>query len=310
MLLAVLELAERGALDRNQVLYEATLESFAAYFDAIRRDGDHGLAYLPFLRLQGDGFWHLHARPGRTVHDAPRSHSAIGESFEHASLDSELHRLFLDPHARRELRAALLDWFPERREALNALIDSRRSHQRVRKRPSARREDSDRSRFRQDDAARDPAFRRLVLEAYDYRCAASGWRLIVPGGPALADAAHLVPFSETRDDHPRNGIALTPTFHRALDARLIAPGPDMRWCVSEVLDKRIPDNRPLVELARAGRHLPRPQANIAHARTPSSGASNTYERAPSERLPNAFEITSPIWHSHACTESIPTASAT
>ncbi len=276
MLLAVLELAERGALDRNQVLYEATLESFAAYFDAIRRDGDHGLAYLPFLRLQGDGFWHLHARPGRTVHDAPRSHSAIGESFEHASLDSELHRLFLDPHARRELRAALLDWFPERREALNALIDSRRITNEYES--ALRHVEKQRPiTIPTDDAARDPAFRRLVLEAYDYRCAASGWRLIVPGGPALADAAHLVPFSETRDDHPRNGIALTPTFHRALDARLIAPGPDMRWCVSEVLDKRIPDNRPLVELAGQDvifhghkRHRPREDAlqwRVKHLRT-------------------------------------------
>ena len=126
MLLAVLELAERGALNRNEIPYEATLESFAAYFEAIRRDGDHCLAYLPFLRLQRDGFWHLHARPGRTVHDAPRSHSAISESFDHAALDSDLHGFFLDPGARRELRAALLDWFPERREALRALIDSRR----------------------------------------------------------------------------------------------------------------------------------------------------------------------------------------
>ena len=184
--------------------------------------------------------------------------------------------MFLDPHARRELRAALLDWFPERREALNALIDSRRITNEYES--ALRHVEKQRPiTIPTDDAARDPAFRRLVLEAYDYRCAASGWRLIVPGGPALADAAHLVPFSETRDDHPRNGIALTPTFHRALDARLIAPGPDMRWCVSEVLDKRIPDNRPLVELAGQDvifhghkRHRPREDAlqwRVKHLRT-------------------------------------------
>ncbi len=98
-------------------------------------------------------------------------------------------------------------------------------------------------------------------------------------GSEGASAAHrgVVPFSETRDDHPRNGIALTPTFHRALDARLIAPGPDMRWCVSEVLDKRIPDNRPLVELAGQDvifhghkRHRPREDAlqwRVKHLRT-------------------------------------------
>ena len=34
----------------------------------------------------------------------------------------------------------------------------------------------------------------------------------------MVGAAHRVPFAETHDDDPRNGIALAPTFHWALDA--------------------------------------------------------------------------------------------
>ena len=41
---------------------------------------------------------------------------------------------------------------------------------------------------------------------------------------------------------------MPPTFHRALDQNLNAPGPDMKWHVSRVVERRIPDNRPLVEL--------------------------------------------------------------
>ena len=44
--------------------------------------------------------------------------------------------------------------------------------------------------------ARDAAFRRLVLEAYDYRCAASGWRFMLDDW-FLVDAAHIVPFCES-----------------------------------------------------------------------------------------------------------------
>ena len=62
------------------------------------------------------------------------------------------------------------------------------------------------------------------------------------------DAAHLIPFAESRDDSPTNGIALTPTFHRALDRYLIAPGPDFKWHVSKALDSRISDYKPLLEL--------------------------------------------------------------
>jgi putative restriction endonuclease len=61
------------------------------------------------------------------------------------------------------------------------------------------------------------------------------------------EAAHLIPFSESHDDDPRNGIALAPTLHWALDRYLIAPGPDYKWHVSPVLDSRIRDNTELLE---------------------------------------------------------------
>ena len=96
--------------------------------------------------------------------------------------------------------------------------------------------------------SRTAAFRRIVLEAYDYRCAATGWRVLIPGGTTLIEAAHIVPFADSFDDNPRNGMALTPTFHDALDRNLIAPGPDMKWHVSPVFDKRIPDFKAFVEL--------------------------------------------------------------
>lgn len=98
------------------------------------------------------------------------------------------------------------------------------------------------------ELVRDPVFRRVVTQAYDYTCSASRWRIILPDSTAMVEAAHLIPFSQSRDDDPRNGIALTPSFHWALDRRLIAPGPDYRWHVSEVLDERFPDNGPLVRL--------------------------------------------------------------
>ena len=75
---------------------------------------------------------------------------------------------------------------------------------------------------------RDPAFRRVVNQAYDYRCAATGLRILLPGGEAMVEAAHLHPFAEAGDDDPRNGIALTPDMHWAMDRHLIAPGPEAR----------------------------------------------------------------------------------
>lgn len=64
--------------------------------------------------------------------------------------------------------------------------------------------------------ARDGSFRRRVLSAYENRCAVTRAQL------NLVDAAHILPISvEGSSDHVSNGIALSPTMHRAYDHGLI-----------------------------------------------------------------------------------------
>ncbi len=64
--------------------------------------------------------------------------------------------------------------------------------------------------------SRDASFRRIVLGAYDNRCAVSRSQL------RLVEAAHILPVpSDASSDHVTNGIALSPTFHRAFDNCLI-----------------------------------------------------------------------------------------
>ena len=64
--------------------------------------------------------------------------------------------------------------------------------------------------------ARSASFRQQVLRAYDNRCSVTRMQL------RLVDAAHILPVhaKETFDD-VRNGIALSPTYHRAFDGGLI-----------------------------------------------------------------------------------------
>ncbi len=112
---------------------------------------------------------------------------------------------------------------------------------------------------RYDTKSRNQAFRRTVLDAYDYRCAASGWRIILPDNKVLAQAAHLIPFSVAHGDDPRNGISLAPSYHWALDNHLIAPGTDHKWHVSQVLDSRLRDNQALLDLDGKDVLLPRDQ---------------------------------------------------
>lgn len=64
--------------------------------------------------------------------------------------------------------------------------------------------------------SRDANFRKLVMSAYDNRCAVTRTQL------RLVDAAHILPVpSGDSSDHVSNGMALSPTFHRAYDNCLI-----------------------------------------------------------------------------------------
>ena len=60
---------------------------------------------------------------------------------------------------------------------------------------------------------RDRIFRRVVLRAYDERCAISGLKLINGSGRAEVAAAHIRPVEAHGPDIVSNGLALSGTAH-------------------------------------------------------------------------------------------------
>ena len=269
MLLAVLDLARGGALTENRIEYAPPLlERYAMYFNAVRGPGDHPNPYFPFFHLAGslrgggESFWHLQPRPGReSVFESmstARTARQMTENIDHARLDTELFELLQDERAVDALSAVLAEtWFDRGLRDLDAVVGRTRQindYERVLR-------TSNSPALIAAEAApsyvRDPAFRRVVTEIYDFRCAATGLRLVLPDGAAMVEAAHIHPFSEAADDDPRNGLALTPDMHWALDRHLIAPDTDFRWRVSSSLDRRIPDYRVLTELEGKPLFLPR-----------------------------------------------------
>jgi putative restriction endonuclease len=255
LLLSVIDLVEAGALSTNEILYRPELtERFNDYFDAVRTDRDRPNIYMPFFHLRSEGFWHLQPLKGRTaILQAMRTavkHSDIVENVSSVRLDDDLYELLQDKDQRQQLRAVLIThWFGDNADAVWAVVRRHQSDNEAEFDLRNRYEAEDKYQVKDSETpARSAAFRRVVLQAYDYRCAATGWRIFMPDGSSLIEAAHIMPFSESHNDDPRNGIALTPTFHVALDRNLIAPGPDMKWRVSSLFDRRIPDYRGFVDL--------------------------------------------------------------
>jgi len=84
---------------------------------------------------------------------------------------------------------------------------------------------------------RDRVFRSKVLDAYDSRCALTGFKFINGGGKAEAQAAHIKPVEANGPDIVTNGIALSGTVHWMFDRGLISLADDL----SILLSSRIND---------------------------------------------------------------------
>lgn len=65
------------------------------------------------------------------------------------------------------------------------------------------------------------SFRNRLVEAYQGRCAVSGWE----GGAAL-EAAHIIPYSESGMNDVSNGLLLRADIHTLFDQGLITINPD------------------------------------------------------------------------------------
>jgi putative restriction endonuclease len=79
---------------------------------------------------------------------------------------------------------------------------------------------------------RDRVFRRVVLRAYDERCAITGLKLINGGGRAEVAAAHIRPVEASGPDIVSNGIALSGTAHWMFDRGLIGLADNLEVLIS------------------------------------------------------------------------------
>ncbi|WP_409192908.1 HNH endonuclease [Bradyrhizobium sp. RDM4] len=79
---------------------------------------------------------------------------------------------------------------------------------------------------------RDRIFRRIVLRAYDERCAITGLKLINGMGRAEVAAAHIRPVEANGPDIVSNGIALSGTAHWMFDRGLISLADDLEILIS------------------------------------------------------------------------------
>jgi len=254
LLLAAFDLIDEGLAKPDSIPWCRELKDrFSVRFQTVRDSNDQDTPENPFLYLKSEGFWSASLLGDASAQ--PLSRQPLVREFGRifARFTNGFDQLVAQPENRRRMREALVSrYFP--RHAAQLLGG-----------PSPAKPEPEDLKVAEDshDYGRSSAFRRKILEVYDHQCAACGLRIRLPETHDISfiDAAHLVPFSETRNDHPTNGLALCKNHHWAMDRDLLAPGPDLRWHVASVIEpRRSNGERALHELGGQSVLLPKDRA--------------------------------------------------
>ncbi|WP_321997498.1 HNH endonuclease [Draconibacterium orientale] len=239
LLLAVIDSFEEGEVFENWIeITDALVQHFLDNWDALVKTPHVATFALPFFHLKNEKgqFWKLITYPGReiptTKSKSIKSYRALTETVCAATLSDELFIALSDPIKREELKGAILDkyfgvslqtQYPKQEPysikiKQQILYDPEQNYARKVKQTINEQPKEVRDEF---VAARSAVFRKAILEIYDNQCAITGLKVTDDKNRSLLDACHITPFAETYNDSIRNGLALSPTFHRAFDRGLI-----------------------------------------------------------------------------------------
>ena len=269
LILAVVDLLATGLVTADRIPWSRPLrDRLKIYFDVVRTSKDQCNPELPFWHFKRGRWWlpvRIAPSGAHPLTEAPKAADAKNGIIQ-ASLTGGMQQFVRTPMDRMLLRDSLVSrYFPHARPLLVPLFAEPNALSGA---PSH--ESSAGSDLLSEDLpltlpGRKAAFRRKILEIYDCQCAACGLRIRLQGSDDLTfvDAAHLIPFTYSFNDHPTNGAALCKNHHWAMDRFLIAPTPDLSWTVSPHLDERRSDGEKSLIALKGKRVLPPSESAFA-----------------------------------------------
>lgn len=229
LLLAVLDQMARGAITSPLIDITGDLvelnELFTGYWRRVVPSGQTSSIAFPFSRLHNEPFWKLLPLEGREITAAAINNISTVSQLRNVALCARLEDdlFFHMQHAesRQALREALLrTCFSEDAQAAlaeQAVINAEAYSYGQELVKKAHQLKTHELIPEYKPAARDQGFRRIVVSTYDHRCALCGVRIITTEGHTVVDAAHIIPWSKSRNDDISNGMALCKLCHWNFD---------------------------------------------------------------------------------------------
>jgi putative restriction endonuclease len=223
LLLVLCDMAERGELRNKELPLTPELAfRFCAMGKIVahRRKQRPDIRY-PFHHLKTNGFWSVLDEDGK-----PSTHRKLTRL---AVMPSDFLACLKDPIWREKARRLLIAKYfePNERIALYELTGIP-----VPPEDQIQRDAQYKTPDEAQNQGREVRFRLRIVAAYDYTCALTGYRLTTISGSTIVDAAHIHQFSDSRNNDPRNGLALCKNAHWLFDKGLWTINQDYRVIVA------------------------------------------------------------------------------
>ena len=238
LLLVIIEMAERDEIASSELILSPNLAfRFSVFWSVVaQRRKQLPEVRLPFHHLGSSGIWQPLAADGKPSPDKKLTTMIrLDPSFFACLADQG----FLD-RARRILIETDPYFRPEEKVALYSMLKIKPTMPEIHENEELYRASV--------QTGRDARFRiEVVVVAYKYTCALTGYRMTTLEMESIVDAAHIHEFRDSRNNEPCNGIALTKNAHWQFDRGLWSLNDDYRVLVNR--EKFIEDGAPGQRLA-------------------------------------------------------------
>ncbi len=222
-MLVVLEMIENGDLQSPLLKLNPELAFRFSQFGTIvaHRRTQRMDIRLPFYHLSSDGVWSAYMKDGAASLDP--------KATKFVRIDDQFYMLCRSAEFRGLARVVLIRTYfePAEQVALASLVglsntDLENTNSTVYESESSY------------QSGRDVRFRLDIVAAYNYTCALTGYRVTTIDGASIIDAAHIHQFSESRNNDPKNGIALCKNAHWMFDQGLWSLDDDYRVIIADL----------------------------------------------------------------------------
>ncbi|MEQ8523930.1 HNH endonuclease [Gracilimonas sp.] len=268
LILSILDGISEGWIDSPEIDPNQELANhFFEYWDRIMGTDRTTTVALPFFHMNSEPFWNLKYKSGEKPFTYSPSWGAVKERIAYAEINEDLFNLVVNAEERNKIRNKLFETYfsDEAAVEINKISNTNSEVYSYSEKilslaagPFIKNHAEHNKAYHRNvrQQIRKDGFSKAIRKNYADICAVCRDKVITPGGKTLVEGAHIIPWSESRNDDPRNGLSLCPTHHWLFDQFMITIRDDFSVRVSKWLKKEETKIRDLATLKNTTLHLP------------------------------------------------------